>query len=55
MVISDSFHLHSNTVETEMTVTRQILILHFCDLNLSKSKGIIADEILSKVCSVVSR
>ena len=41
MMRSDTFHSHIEPVRTGMTGTQHIIDAHICDLDKSKSKGII--------------
>ena len=51
MMRAYAFNSHVDCVRTEMTVTKQIPILHVCSTDRNEPKGIIADENLLKVCS----
>ena len=48
---ADGVNWHVDPVITEMNVTQQIPILHVCDLDKHKSKGIIMYKNLLQVCS----
>ena len=47
MIRVDAFNLHVDPVRTEMIGTKNILILHVCDLDKRKSKEILSDKKLS--------
>ena len=51
MVRYNAFNFHIDPVRTEMNGTQQIPILHVFSSNESGSKGTIADDNLSYVCS----
>ena len=50
MMRADAFNLHIYPVRKKITATQHIPILHVFNLDGSKSKGIIVEKNLSKVC-----
>ena len=54
MMRADAFSLHVEHIRTKITGIQQIPILHVCDLDDRKPKGIITDKQLLQLCSFVS-
>ena len=55
MMRADSFNSKVDPVRTEMTGMQQVPIWHVCNLDESKSKGIIVDKNLLQVFSMDNR
>ena len=55
MMRAGALNSHVYPVKIVMTSMQHIHISHVCDLDDSKSKGIISDEKLSQVCSTDER